>query len=99
LVEEYFQAVQEWPDGWQLQRLANEILREELKDKKKNKTHIKEYPILSDRQMERRMEMEVSVPEVLGTSNGQAVGRKNISVEGKNGGIYTKKQKVYSFNL
>jgi hypothetical protein len=55
LCEEYAASIGQPPDSLQLDRLANEILREELTDKRKNKTRVEEYPILSDYQISRRM--------------------------------------------
>lgn len=59
MVEEYFAAVKEWPDSWQLQRLANEILREELASTSGHKAK-KPYSFLSDRQMETRYRQEAN---------------------------------------
>ena len=59
LCEEYVEAIGEMPDSWQLQRLANEILREELTSTSGHKAK-KPYSFLSDRQMETRYRQEAS---------------------------------------
>lgn len=48
------------PDSTQLDRLASLILRDELTDKNEHKMAQQEYPLLSDRQQERRHRGEVS---------------------------------------
>lgn len=98
MVEEYFAAVKEWPDSWQLQRLANEILREELKDKHIDKVTQSTYPILSEHQLKHRRSREVPVGIIKGSYDNRIVGRKSISVESKNGGIYDKKQPIYDLS-
>lgn len=54
LCEEYTAEVGETPDSRELQRLANEILREDLTDKRSNKVQEDEYSFLSDTQKKRR---------------------------------------------
>jgi hypothetical protein len=97
LVEEYFAAVKEWPDSWQLQRLANEILREELTSTSGHKAK-KPYSFLSDRQMETRERVEFPVRDVKRTADNRIVGRRNISYKNKDGGNYYKKQVVYDLS-
>ncbi len=59
LCEEYYKAIREWPDSRQLKRLTDEILREELVSKKKNKAS-KPYSFLSNNQFKRRYNQEAS---------------------------------------
>lgn len=42
-----------------LEQQADEILADELKSKKKNKSSMNEYPILSDSQLKRRRSKEI----------------------------------------
>lgn len=54
LTEAYTDSTGVRPDGAQLERLADYILREEISDPDPHKSTKYEYPILSDIQMERR---------------------------------------------
>lgn len=70
LVTEYIDSVGMTPDVDELERLANEILYEELTDDHPDKVTREEYPILSERQLERRRNNEVSydqLPDTLAT--------------------------------
>ncbi|MFT4413209.1 hypothetical protein ACLM5H_05035 [Fredinandcohnia humi] len=59
LTDAYIEQTGEIPDSLQLQRLANYILHEELKDKHPDKVANTEYPILSDRQVIIRSKREI----------------------------------------
>lgn len=69
LIDEYVMAVGERPDWRQLERLTNEILREELTDDHPDKMARNDYPIMSDRQRIRRRGNETTfdVAENIGT--------------------------------
>ncbi|WP_188068991.1 hypothetical protein [Brevibacillus brevis] len=56
LITEYFESVGELPDAFDLERLTNAILHEELTDDDEHKVSRHEYPILSDIQLARRRE-------------------------------------------
>lgn len=56
LIEDYFKVLGRMPEGAVLNRLTNEILREELTDTRKNKVQTEEYPFLSETQVRRRTE-------------------------------------------
>lgn len=43
----------------ELEELANHLLSKDLKDRRKNKSQITEYPILSPSQLKRRHSMEI----------------------------------------
>lgn len=43
----------------ELERLADHLLEKYLKDKRKNKSRLEEYPILSKSQLKRRQMMEI----------------------------------------
>jgi len=58
LIDEYVYAIGSAPDPVQLERLSNYILREELYDTYPDKVSRDEYPILSERQLARRMSGE-----------------------------------------
>lgn len=60
LVTEYIESVGLNPDVGELERLANEILYEELTDDHPDKMSREEYPIMSEDQYERRRKDEVS---------------------------------------
>lgn len=59
LTDRYMTAHGKAPDEAQLERLANYILREELTDTRPDKVTLEEYPIMSERQLERRRAQEV----------------------------------------
>lgn len=61
LTEAYIDSVGVAPDPAELERLTDYILREELTNKRKNKTQDEEYPFLSERQLDRRRDHEVSL--------------------------------------
>lgn len=63
IIETYYKAVGKYPTSLQLERMANVILVEEIKDRKKNKTKTKEYPFLSERQLLTRMKKELTIEE------------------------------------
>jgi len=54
LTEQYFAEHDQMPDGSVLDRLATLILQDELADMNEYKMSHNEYPLLSDRQQERR---------------------------------------------
>jgi hypothetical protein len=60
LTERYFAVNGKHPEGGQLDRLATLCLYEEVTDKNEHKIAHNEYPIMSDRQLERRNDDEVS---------------------------------------
>lgn len=59
LTEGYFANTGEMPDGVALERLADLVLYEELTDNNEHKISQNEYPILSERQFDRRDNREV----------------------------------------
>jgi hypothetical protein len=61
LLESYFAHSLKVPDSKQLDKLSDLMLREELRDPDPYKVQHNEYPILSERQMERRVVSEVSL--------------------------------------
>ncbi len=61
LTEEYFAANGRHMSSYHMQRLADVILVEELKDKTPDKVSKKEYPVLSNRQSQTRTRREFSV--------------------------------------
>ncbi|PGD08293.1 hypothetical protein COM34_14425 [Bacillus wiedmannii] len=61
MTEEYFAANGRHMNSYHLQRLADVILVEELKDKTPDKVSKKEYPVLSNRQSQTRTRREFSV--------------------------------------
>lgn len=69
LINEYVNVIGTAPDPVQLERLANYILREELYDTYPDKVTREEYPILSERQLQRRRSVEVplKLAEEIGT--------------------------------
>ncbi len=60
LIESYFEVSGETPDGVQLDRLGTLILNEEYTDKDRMKVRNNENPVLSEDQLSRRRENEVS---------------------------------------
>jgi hypothetical protein len=84
LCEEYTAAVGEIPDSRQLQRLADEILREELTDKHPDKMTRNEYPIISIRQLNRRTQRDASFKFT-----------EEYGIDGKFHGIPTRRYKKY----
>jgi hypothetical protein len=73
-VETWFRETGEMPDAKQLERLADLILHEELTDNNEHKVSQTEYPILSERQFERRDNREV---KSAGDMEGNAVDGRN----------------------
>lgn len=69
LTEAYTDSTGVRPDGVQLERLADYILREELTDPDPYKVANSEYPFLSERQLElrRKREVPLKVAEETGT--------------------------------
>ncbi len=61
LTEEFFAANGRHMSSYHMQRLADVILVEELKDKTPDKVSKKEYPVLSNRQSQTRTRREFSV--------------------------------------
>lgn len=61
LTEEFYAANGRHMSSYHLQRLADVILVEELKDKTPDKVSKKEYPVLSNRQSQTRTRREFSV--------------------------------------
>ncbi|MBE7117306.1 hypothetical protein FT641_27025 [Bacillus paranthracis] len=61
LIEEFYAANGRHMSSYHLQRLADVILVEELKDKTPDKVSKKEYPVLSNRQSQTRTRREFSV--------------------------------------
>lgn len=60
LIEAYYEHSEERPDGNALERLATLILRDELTDNDRMKSRNTEYAILSDDQLGRREDGEIS---------------------------------------
>jgi hypothetical protein len=58
LIDEYIASTGERPDAAELERLANAVLHEELTDDDEHKMSREEYPIMSERQHERRVVRE-----------------------------------------
>lgn len=58
LIQKYMNRTGNRPDSWQLYRLANCLLREELKNKSPDKITNTEYPILSRYQIRTRERRE-----------------------------------------
>lgn len=69
LIEAEFTATGKMPDAYQLERLTDAILNEELSDLDTYKIQRNEYPFMSERQFERRHDREASekVAEEYGT--------------------------------
>lgn len=69
LIDRYIEAHGAAPDAAQIERLTDYILREELTDPDSYKVQHSEYPFMSERQLGRRHDREVSlwVAEALGT--------------------------------
>ncbi|MGH1326197.1 hypothetical protein [Bacillus pretiosus] len=61
LTDAYVEAVGERPEPKQLERLADLLLYEELRDTHPDKMTLAEYPIMSDHQLSRRHSVEVSM--------------------------------------
>ncbi|MEC0370029.1 hypothetical protein [Paenibacillus chibensis] len=61
LTDRYIDAHGTTPDAAQLERLTDYILREELTDSRPDKMTLEEYPIMSERQEERRRDNEYSL--------------------------------------
>lgn len=99
LCEEYTESVGETPDSRQLYRLTNEILREELTDKRKNKVRAEEYPFLSKHQLKRRFDNEFPAKEVKGEKDEVITGTKKVSIVGDDGDIQGRKRNIYKFKL
>lgn len=63
IIETYYTATGKLPSPRDLERLANVILIEEIKDRTPDKMQKKEYPFLSDRQILTRMKREFSIED------------------------------------
>lgn len=98
LIEDYFKVLGEMPSGVVLHRLGNEILREELQDKRSNKVTAEEHPILSETQLIRRYSKEIPVRNVKGAKDQVIIGKQITSITGKNGEPLLLKQNVYNFS-
>ncbi|MCY9512128.1 hypothetical protein M5W68_16310 [Paenibacillus larvae] len=61
LTDAYIDSVGQAPDSAQLERLADYLLLEELNDNSADKVTQTEYPVFSDRQLERRYKKETTV--------------------------------------
>lgn len=61
LIDEYISAIDEYPEGVELERLADYLLYEDLEGDMRTDKITDEYPILSERQMARRYERETSL--------------------------------------
>jgi hypothetical protein len=77
----------ERPDMTQLERLANYILDEEIKDTSKNKASKYDYPFYSERQLERRRSFEIPISKLAGKN-----GESTIGTDGKNYRIPTRRK-------
>ncbi|MDF2612511.1 MAG: hypothetical protein K0S71_297 [Clostridia bacterium] len=62
LLEEYFEAVGEYPKSYVLTRLSNIILGDDFRDKDRLKSKKKEYPVLSTTQIRFRDKHETPLP-------------------------------------
>jgi hypothetical protein len=74
LTEEYFAKAGEMPDGVALERMADLILFEDLYNPSLTKMQDEEYPIMSDRQYDRRQNTEFATGKRLdqNAADGQA---------------------------
>jgi hypothetical protein len=61
LIQEYIQETGTRPDSYQLHRLANHLLADELKDKSPDKVSREEFPILSHWQIKTRNKRERNI--------------------------------------
>ena len=86
LVDAYVKQTGERPDGRQVERLTDYILKDELTDPHADKVTNTEYPILSAVQLSRRTGRELSSGELVGhtanTSHKLKGKRKAFSVQG-----------------
>lgn len=99
LCTEYVEEVGEQPESYQLTRLANEILKEELTDKNTYKMSHGEYSILSERQLERRNDITTLVPDMYTGKEDIVLGNKKIYVENDDGSFTIKKRKIYDYMI
>jgi hypothetical protein len=90
LIESYIIATGRRPHSSDLFRLSNHILREELANKKKNKSKTMEYSFLGRKAIERRQEQEVSLNsfdelyDTNGINRGVPVRRERSNYENMN---------------
>lgn len=61
LTEDYYILTGKFPDKWTLEKMANVILVEVIRDRTPDKLSKTEYPFLSDRQAMTRMKREISL--------------------------------------
>lgn len=90
LIDEYVTVIEKVPCGRQLERLTDEILREELTDTHPDKMTREEYPIMSDNQY-RRKTLGMHVRRTDESGNTRALSREvplslagSIGTDGKN---------------
>jgi hypothetical protein len=77
LTEEYYEKTGEMPDAVALERLADLCLYEELNNPSLTKMQDEEYPIMSERQYDRRQSAEVATGNRM--DNNAADGQKHTS--------------------
>jgi hypothetical protein len=77
LTESYFLLTGEWPDAIALERLADLALFEDLNNPSLTKMQDEEYPIMSERQFDRRQSAEIATGKRM--DNNAADGQKHIT--------------------
>ena len=75
LCEAYVVFIDERPNPYQLERLANYVLFETMKDTRKNKMKLDEYPVLTETQYNRRRKHEVDFDITIGRFDSDGVDR------------------------
>jgi hypothetical protein len=86
LTEEYFAKTGEMPDAVALERLADLILFEDLYNPSLTKMQDEEYPIMSDRQFDRRQSAEVATGKRM--DNNAADGQQYMTPTRRNRSTY-----------
>jgi len=82
LIEGYFVATGEMPDAVTLERTADLILFEDLNNPSLTKMQDEEYPIMSERQFDRRQSAEIATGKRM--DNNAADGQKHITPTRRN---------------
>ena len=86
LTEEYFARAGEWPDAGALERLSDLVLFEDLNNPSLTKMQDEEYPIMSERQFDRRQSAEVATGKRM--DNNAADGQKHLTPIRRNRSAY-----------
>lgn len=84
LIEHYFEQNEQIPPTTVLDRLGTLILQDELADRDIYKITHNERPLLSERQMERRLKREYSA-EAIEFNHSRVIGRKKTFFDDDNG--------------